>query len=146
MSMSNSAETAFLQLLFTNAAWTGVGDAGGLLPSAGAGSFYVSLHTADPGEAGTQATSECAYTGYARVAVARSGAGFSVSSDTVSNLITLTFGQCTAGVETATYAGIGVASAGATALLFSGALSSSLLIQSPTQPVIAIGTFTVQVN
>jgi len=144
--MSNSAETAFLQLLFTNAAWTGVGDAGGLLPSAGAGSFYVSLHTADPGEAGTQATSECAYTGYARVAVARSGAGFSVSSDTVSNLITLTFGQCTAGVETATYAGIGVASAGATALLFSGALSSSLLIQSPTQPVIAIGTFTVQVN
>jgi hypothetical protein len=144
--MSNSAETAFLQLLFTNAAWTGVGDAGGLLPSAGAGSFYVSLHTADPGEAGTQATSECAYTGYARVAVARSGAGFSVSSDTVSNLLALTFGQCTAGVETATYAGIGVASAGATGLLFSGALSSSLLIQSPTQPVIAIGTFTVQVN
>ena len=33
--------------------------------------LYISLHTADPGAAGAQNTSEAAYTGYARVAVAR---------------------------------------------------------------------------
>ena len=30
MSMSNAAETALLQLLFQNAAWTCIGNAGGL--------------------------------------------------------------------------------------------------------------------
>jgi hypothetical protein len=144
--MSNAAETAMLQLFFLNTAFVDIGDAAGLQPSATAGFYYIALHTADPGEAGTQATSECAYTGYARVAVARTAGWFSVSTDTVSNVAAITFGQCTAGVETATYASIGVASSGATVILYSGALSASLLIQSPVQPIIAIGTFTVQVN
>lgn len=52
-----------LKLLFQNAAAAGIGDAGGLQPSAAAGSLYVSLYTA---------SAECAYTSYARVAVARS--------------------------------------------------------------------------
>lgn len=71
MSMSNGAETALLTILFKNTAWANVGDASGLQPSAVAGSFYIRLHTADPGEAGTGDTSEAAYTGYAPVAVAR---------------------------------------------------------------------------
>ena len=40
-------------------------------------SMYLALHTADPGELGnSQSTSEIAYTGYARVAIARSSSGF----------------------------------------------------------------------
>lgn len=71
MSMTNAAETALLTLIFNNTDWANVGDAGGLQNSATAGSFYISLHTADPGETGSQTTSETAYTNYARVAVAR---------------------------------------------------------------------------
>lgn len=67
-----------LKLLFQNLAWANVGDAGGLQPSATAGNLYVSLHTDDPGAGGDQTTNECAYTSYARVAVARSAAGWTV--------------------------------------------------------------------
>ena len=75
MSMSNASETNLLLLLFNNTDWANVGDAGGLQNSATAGSFYVALHSSDPGDAGDQSTNEISYTGYARVAVARSGAG-----------------------------------------------------------------------
>ena len=146
MSMSNAAEAAMLDLLFLNIDWANVGDAAGLQNSAVAGNFYVALHTADPGEAGTQATSECTYTGYARVAIPRTAGGFTRTIDTIANTAAVTFGQCTAGMETATYFSLGVASAGATVILFSGALSASLLIQSPVQPIFAIGTMTVQVD
>jgi hypothetical protein len=58
MSMTNQAEHALLDLIFLNTDWANIGDASGLQNSAAAGSFYVSLHTADPGEAGSQTTSE----------------------------------------------------------------------------------------
>lgn len=54
MSLTNAAETAVLTLLFNNTDWANIGDAAGLQNSATAGSFYVSLHTADPTETGTQ--------------------------------------------------------------------------------------------
>ena len=60
MSKSNSFETSLLQHIFNNTAIANVGDATGLPASATAGSLWVSLHTADPGEAGTQSTSETA--------------------------------------------------------------------------------------
>lgn len=73
MSMSNASETALLELLFKNTAWANVGNAAGLQPSGAAGNLYVALHTADPGEAGSQSTNEVSYTGYARVAIAHDG-------------------------------------------------------------------------
>ena len=72
----------------------GVGDAAGLQNSAAAGSLYVSLHTADPGEAGEQTTSETAYTNYARVAVARSAAGWTVAGNNASNAAAVAFPAC----------------------------------------------------
>ena len=74
--MSNAFETALLEHYFNNTDHANVGDAAGLQNSTAAGSFHVSLHTAYPGEAGSQNTSECAYGSYARQAVARSGAGW----------------------------------------------------------------------
>lgn len=144
MSLSNAAETALLSLLFNNSAWANVGDASGLQPSASAGSFYISLHTADPGEAGTQSTSEVAYTGYARVAVARSGAGFTVSGNNVSNAAVVTFGTCTASAGSpATYFGIGSASSGTGNLFMSGALSSSYQPSVGNAPQFPIGDLDV---
>lgn len=60
--MANAAATAFLELLFNNADWAGVGDAGGLQNSAAAGNLYLSLHTSSPGEGGNQSSNEIAYT------------------------------------------------------------------------------------
>ena len=146
MTMSNAAEAALLDLLFLNAAWANVGDASGLQPAAVPGNFYIALHTADPGEAGDQSTNEVSYTGYARVAVPRTAGGFSRSGDTISNVAAITFGQCSAGSAVATHGSIGLGSAGATAILWSGPLSVLLSIVSPIQPVIAASTLTIQVD
>ena len=143
MSASNEFETNLQKLIFNNTALANVGDTGGLQPSAAAGNLYVSLHTADPGEAGDQTTSECAYTSYARVAVARSAAGWTVSGGTASNAATVTWPQCSGGSETATYFGIGTDSTGAGHLLFSGPLSSSFAISNAITPRAAAGELTV---
>lgn len=142
MSMSNAAEAALLDLLFLNTDWAGIGDAGGLQNSATAGSFYIALHTADPGEAGTQATNEIAYTSYARVAVARSAGGWTRSVSTVSNTALVQFPQCTGGSGTATHFSIGQDSSGAGQIILSGALSASLAISNGIQPQFAAGALT----
>lgn len=144
--MTNAAEANLLNLLFVNIDWANIGDAAGLQNSATAGSFYVSLHTADPGEAGDQSTSEVAYTSYARVAVARSAGGWTLTAQTISNTALVQFPTATGGTATATYFGIGTDSAGAGNLLMSGALTSSLSISNGIQPQFAAGALTVTVD
>lgn len=147
MSASNDFKNKILELVFKNAAYAGIGDAGGLLASAGDGSLYVSLHTGDPGEAGPQTTNECAYTGYARVAVARDGAAWTVAANVASNTGAVTFPQCTGGSETASHFGIGVdAIGGSEVLLFSGALSANVNISNLITPEFAAGDLTVTVS
>ncbi len=146
MSMSNAAEAALLDLLFLNVDWANVGDAGGLQNSAAAGSFYIALHTADPGEAGDQTTNEVSYTGYGRVAVARSGAGWSRSVSTISNVATVQFGECTAGSATATHFSIGVASTSTGQIILSGALTASRAISAGITPLFNAGQLTATVD
>lgn len=147
MSATNGAEDAILKLLFTNTTWANIGDATGLVGSSTAGSFYISLHTADPGEAGDQTTSAATYTGYARVAVARSGSGWTVSGTaptTVSNAAAITFAACTGGSSTCTYFGVGRDSGtSAGLLLFSGALTAPLAVSNGITPSFAIGQLSV---
>lgn len=142
MSMSNASEANLLDLLFLNIDWANVGDAAGLQNSAVAGNFYLALHTADPGEAGNQSTNEVAYTNYARVAVPRSGSGFSRTGNTVSNAALVQFPTCGVTGATATHWSIGVASSGATEYIISGALGASLAIANTIQPQFAIGALT----
>lgn len=137
MSMSNASEAAFLDLLFLNIDWAGVGDAGGLQNSAAAGSFYIALHTADPGEGGNQSTSEAAYTSYARVAVPRTAGGFSRAGSTVSNVALVQFPQCTGSTALVTHFSIGTDASGAGQIVLSGSLSSSLSISNGIQPQFA---------
>ena len=144
--MTNAAEQALLDLIFLNTDWAGIGDAGGLQNSAAAGSFYISLHTADPGEAGDQTTNEIAYTSYARVAVARTGGGWSRTSSTVENAALVQFPQCTGGSGTATHFGIGTDSSGAGGLILKGALTSSLAISNGIQPQFAAGDLTATLD
>lgn len=143
MSASNAFENAILLLLFNNTDFANIGDAAGLQNSATAGSLYVSLHTSDPGEAGSQTTNETAYTNYARVAVARSGAGWTVSGNGVSNAAAVTFPACGTTGATLTHFGIGTDSSGAGTLLFSAALTASLAVSSGITPSFAIGQLSV---
>lgn len=146
MSATNAFETALLALYFNNTDHANVGDAAGLQNSTAAGSFYISLHTADPGEAGSQTTSEATYTGYARVAVARSGAGWTVSGGNASNAAAVTFGACTAGTNTITHFGIGSDASGVGNLFFKGALGASLAVSSGITPSFAIGDLDVNLD
>ncbi len=146
MSATNAFETALLTLYFNNTDHANVGDAAGVQNSATAGSFYISLHTADPGETGTQTTSEATYTSYARVAVARSGAGWTVSGNNASNAAAINFPACTGGTNTITHFGIGSDVSGAGNLFFKGALSASLAVSSGITPSFAIGELDVNLD
>ena len=129
MSKSDVYENDLLLHVFQNADITLVGDAAGLQNSAAPGSLYVSLHTAEPGEAGNQATNETAFTNYTRQAVARSGAGWTVSTNQVSNAAAVTFPTCGITGATITHFGIGTDSSGNGKLLYSGPLGT--VIQGP---------------
>lgn len=129
MSKSNTFENDLLQLIFNNVDIALIGDAAGIQNSAAAGNLYVSLHTAEPGEAGDQTTNETAYTNYARVAVARSVAGWTVSGNSVSNAAAIAFAACGLTGATITHFGIGTDASGAGKLLYSGPLGT--VVQGP---------------
>lgn len=137
MSASNACENSLLLLIYNNTNFALIGDATGLRGSTTVGSLYVSLHTADPGEAGSQTTNETAYTNYARVAVARSGAGWTVATNTVTNAAAVTFPACGVTGATITHFGVGTDTSGAGTLLFSG--TCSLVVSSGITPSFAIG-------
>lgn len=144
MSKSNAFENSLLQLLFNNVDIANIGDAGGIQNSAAAGSLYLALHTGDPGEAGDQTTNECAYTSYDRVAVARSGAGWTVAANVATNFALAQFPECTGGSETITYVSIGTSSyPTAGVILYSGALTASRSVSSGIQPQFAATALSV---
>jgi hypothetical protein len=138
MSKSNSLETSLLSHILNNADIANIGDATGLRGSTGAGSLYLSLHTADPGEAGTQETSEIAYTSYARFAVARSGAVWTVTGNSaVLASPPASFTAGTGGSGTATHFGLGTASSGAGVLLYKGAITPNIVCGNGITPQVS---------
>ena len=135
MSKSNTFENDLLLLLFNNTAIADIGDAAGLRATSTAGSLYWSLHTADPGEAGTAVTSETAYTNYVRVAAARSGAGFTVTGNSVSPPSNVDFAEC--GVTPGgpiTHFGIVNTSSGAGKLLYKGTMTPNITMAAGVIP------------
>lgn len=141
MSKGNTFESDLLLLIFNNTNIANLGDATGVRGSTTAGSVYISLHTADPGETGDQTTSEATYTSYARVAVARSGAGWTISGTAptqAANAATVTFPTCTGGSSTCTFFGVGTASSGTGKLLYKGAITS-LAVTNGITPQAAAG-------
>jgi hypothetical protein len=131
MSKGNTFENDWMKLIFNATAIANIADNAAASPLT---SLYVSLHTADPGEAGTQTTSECAYTSYARVAVARTSGGWTVTNNSVSPAADISFPAATGGSETATYWAVGTASSSTGKLLYSGAISPTIVISSGVTP------------
>lgn len=137
MSKGNTFENDWLKLIFNATAIANIADNAGTGPLT---NLYVSLHTGDPGEAGNQTTNECAYTSYARVAVARTSGGWTVTNNSVSPVADITFPAATGGTETATHFAVGTASSGAGKLLYSGTISPNISISSGVTPVLDTAT------
>jgi hypothetical protein len=131
MSKSNAFENSLLKLIFNATAIANLADNAATSPLT---NLYVSLHTADPGEAGDQSTSEATYTGYARVAVLRTSGGWTVTNNSVSPVANIDFGNCTAGTNTITYFGVGTAASGAGVLYYSGTVTPSISVSSGVTP------------
>jgi hypothetical protein len=137
MSKSNTFETDFLSLVFNGTAIANLADNAASSPIT---DLHVSLHTANPGEAGNQETSECAYTSYARRAVARSGAGWTISGNSVSPAATISFPEATGGSETATHFAIGTAASGTGKILYYGPITPSIAISNGVTPQLSTAT------
>ncbi len=101
----------------------------------------TSLNVADPGAGGTMATSEIAYTTYARISVARTSGGFTVSTNTVVLAGATTFGACTvAGTSPATHMTWGKTGGGAAIILWSGTVSPSIAVSAGVTPSLTTAT------
>ena len=131
MTISDTTETAILALVFNATAWANYADNAAGSPQT---QISVALHAADPGDAGTQATSEVNYVGYARVNVARTSGGWTVTGGSVSPVANIDFPAGTGGgspdVAVATFFSTGKTSTspdvGTTAILWSGSISPSI--------------------
>jgi hypothetical protein len=131
MSKTDTFENDWLKLTFQAIAIANIADNAASAPLT---NLYVSLHTADPGETGNQTTSETSYTGYARVAVARSSGGFTVTGNSVSPAANIEFPACSAGTATITHFGIGTAASGTGKLLYKGAVTPNLSVSNGVTP------------
>ena len=143
MSATNAFETDLLELIFNGTTITNIADNAASSPAA---NLYVSLHTSDPGEGGSQNTNETTYTSYTRVAVARTSGGWTVSGNNGSNTSTITFPTCTGGSATLTHFGIGLASSSTGTHLIKGELRSSLAVYNNITPSIAAGDIDIDVD
>lgn len=143
MSKSDALENDLLELLFFGTAIADLAENDATSPAT---NLYLSLHTASPGETGTQATNETTYTSYARVAVARTTAGWTVTGSTCAMNANADFPACTGGTSTITHWGLGTnATAGAAGyLMYYGALSASIAVSSGVTPRINAGNIVTE--
>lgn len=146
MSATNVFENGLLSLILENANYANVGDATGLRGSSTAGVFFISLHTASPGEAGSQTTSETVYTNYARFSIARSTSQWTVTSGTGDNDAALAFPACGATGATLTDFGLGSDTSGAGNLFLFGALTASLVVSNGITPSFAAGALDITLD
>ena len=126
---SDLLEAGFLKMVFQALPMTNIMDNTVTAPLT---NLYVSLHTADPGDAGGQTTNETAYTGYARVAVARTTGGWAISGTsptTINPVSNIDFGQCSASPGAAiTHFGIGTLVSGVGVLLYAGTVTPNITV------------------
>lgn len=122
--------------------WTDTGGTAydGIATAGPLANLYVSLHSADIGVSSSQLSNEVAYGGYARVAIPRTSAYWTLvetSTPYVVPVNDIVFPECTGGTATAAFFAIGTLPTGAGEVLYSGALASSILIEEFGIPAIS---------
>ncbi|MDJ0512807.1 MAG: hypothetical protein QNJ62_05120 [Methyloceanibacter sp.] len=132
MSKSNAFETDMLELYFNGTTHANLADNAGTSPAT---NLTVALHTADPGEAGNQSTNEISYTGYARVDVARTSGGWTITGDSVSPNANIVFGEKTGGANaTATHFSVGTGTSNY--MMYSGTITPNISVVDGVVPTL----------
>ncbi len=134
MSKGNTFENDLLKLIFNGVTIPGIADD---TATDALEYLFVSLHTADPGEGGSQSTSEVNYTSYARVAVERTADGWTVTGNSVSPTQNIDFPTGTGGSGTATHFAVGTALNGTGKILYSGSISPTIATGNGVTPRIS---------
>ncbi len=135
---SDAFETDILGLIFNGTAITSIAQNNGSPITA----LSVSLHTADPTDAGTQGSGEANYSGYTRVLTTRSTAGWVVTGNSVSPVAAIAFPQSVStSTSTLTHFGVGVATASTSGkLLYAGAISPNIFVSQLVTPRLTTGS------
>lgn len=121
MPKSAAYSNDFLKLTFNGTPIAGLADNAASNPFT---KLYLTLHTSDPGESGTQSTNEVSYTGYARKEVLRDGTGWTVTGKSVSPTAAVEFGEMTAGTPgVATHVSVGTSLTGTGKILYYGTIT-----------------------
>lgn len=137
MAKGSTFDNQLLALIFNATTITSIAQNASTSPLT---NLYVSLHTADPTASGNQTSSEVAYTGYARVAVARTTGGWSVSGSSVTPVAAIQFPAGTGGTGTVTNFAIGTASSGTGEILYTGTVSPSIVCGNGVTPILTTAT------
>jgi hypothetical protein len=137
-----SFDAGLVAHIFQNADLAGIGDANGLLKSAGGGNFYLALYTTPPSDSyqGIEAT----FGNYVRMPIPRSVNGWSVSGFDAINVLRVVFPMCSnvSGMVNSFSINTGSA-AGVDDAIYWGYLAKSLNVIQGTNVVFAIGSFSM---
>ena len=129
MSKSNTFENALLLLIFNATAIADIAENDTTSPAT---NIECALHTASPGEAGDMSTNEATYTSYTRVNVARTGAGWSVTGNSVSPVANIDFPAATGGTNTITHGSVG--SGTGNNMMYYGTVTPNLSVSNGVTP------------
>src|ERR1700751_6246063 len=140
MSISDTTESAILALIFNATTWANYANNATTTPET---NIICALHTAAPGDAGTQATSEIAYSSYGRVNVVRTTGGWTVSGSNPTQVVpvaAINFPAGTGGAGTASFFSTGKSGGGATPILWSGTITPNIVCGSGVTPSLSTAT------
>lgn len=137
MSIADATENAILLLIFNATAWANYADNAASSPQT---NIHVGLHTADPTDSGNMSSSEAAYTSYARVNVARTSGGWTVTNNSVSPAANIDFPAGTGGSGTVTHFSTGKTGGGSAAILFSGTVTPNIVTGNGVTPRLTTAT------
>jgi hypothetical protein len=140
MSIADVSENAILALIFNATTWANYAINATTTPET---NIICALHTADPGDAGSQSTTEAAYTSYARVNVLRTTGGWTISGTNPTQaapVAAINFPAGTGGSGTVTFFSTGKSGGGATPILFSGTVTPNIVTGSGVTPSLSTAT------
>jgi len=132
VSLGNTFENDLAKLIFNGTNIANIADNAASGPLS---DLYLSLHTSDPGEGGNQTSNEISYTGYSRVAVARSSGGWTVTGNSVSPTANVDFTISSGGSGgTVTHAVVGTASSSTGKILAIGTVTPNIVVSNGVTP------------
>ena len=137
MGIADNTENNIMKLIFNATAWANYADNAASTPQT---NVHTALHTADPGDTGTMSTSETTYTSYARVNVARTTGGWTVTANSVSPVAAISFPAGTGGSGTVTHFSTGKTGGGAADILFSGTVTPNIVTGNGVTPQLTTAT------